>query len=57
MYIPPEAYKCPECQANFKWSIHHDSIGLQQPFCPDCYEKFITTNVPLGVYQDKELCK
>jgi protein-arginine kinase activator protein McsA len=48
MYIVPQPYKCPECHRDFEWSVHHDSMGLGEPFCSACYMNFIKKNVPMG---------
>ncbi len=48
MYMIPQLHECPKCGNKFNWSVHHDVLGLRNPFCPECYIKFISNNVPLG---------
>jgi len=53
MYFVPQPYKCPKCEYEFEWSQHQDPIGLQRPYCHNCYVDFISNNVPLGIMIEK----
>ncbi len=46
MYFPAKVYECQKCDFTFKWSQHHDPIGLGKEFCHKCYLTFIENNVP-----------
>lgn len=48
VYMIPQPYRCPKCAYAFKFSQHHDLTGLGEPFCPECYMRFIRENVPTG---------
>lgn len=52
VYFPPENYICPDCEFQFLWSIHHDPLHIQEPYCPQCYVEFINDNVAKGVLKD-----
>lgn len=53
-YFIPKLHECKKCKHQFNWSIHCDPIGLGHPHCPECYFKFITRNVDLGILKEPQ---
>ncbi len=48
MFFNLENYQCSKCKNIFQWSLSEDPLGLQEPYCLNCYKKFINENVPIG---------